>query len=148
MLVLLHHDWFSRWVERIQRLRMWLVPLYTDYTGPTGLIGTATDLARFGQVFLAGGSLGGCQLLRMEAAHEMLNEGYGASAGPGGDRMGLGWHWWCDAPIPFKGHGGEGPGFAAQLALFQEQQMVIVILANDTLIDRVALTNLVAAAFQ
>jgi CubicO group peptidase (beta-lactamase class C family) len=148
MLILLHRDWFSRWVKRIQRLRMWLVPLYTDYTGPTGLIGTATDLARFGQAFLAGGALGDCQLLRMEAAHEMLDEGYGASAGPGGDRMGLGWHWWCDAPMPFKGHGGEGPGFAAQLALFQKQQMVIVILANDTLIDRVALTNLVAAAFK
>ena len=148
LLLLIHHDWFSHWVTKIDNRRMWLSPLYTDYTGPTGLIGTGPDLARFGQAFLAGGELGGRRILTAETVKTMLDEGYGANTGPDKDRMGLGWHWWNEAPIPFKGHGGDGPGFGAQLAIFPAQKMVVVILANDTLIDRVGLTKLVAATFQ
>jgi D-alanyl-D-alanine carboxypeptidase len=147
LLVLIHHDWLSRWVSRIANRRMWLSPLYTDYTGPTGLIGSAADLARFGQSFLSGGELGGRRLLAAESVRLLLDEGYGTSPGPDRNRMGLGWHWWSEAPLPFKGHAGEGPGFAAQLAIFPAQNMVIVILANDTLIDRIGLTNVVASAF-
>jgi len=147
LLWLIHHDWFSRWVNAIERQRMWLSPLYTDYTGPTGLLGTGADLARFGQAFLNGGELDGHRILKTETVTSVLDDGYGANTGPDKDRMGLGWHWWNDAPLPFKGHGGDGPGFGAQLAIFPTQHMVIVILANDTLIDRVGLTKLVATAF-
>ena len=115
---------------------------------PTGLIGTGRDLARFGEAFIEGGAVDGRRILKAETAAAMLGEGYGANNGPDKDRMGLGWHWWNDAPIPFKGHGGSGPGFGAQLAVFPAQKMVIVVLANDTLIDRIAITNLVAAAFK
>ena len=128
-------------------MRMWLVPLHSDYTAPTGLIGTAADLARFGRAFLAGGELDGHRILPESAVRDMLDSGYGAATGPDGDRMGLGWHWWSDAALPFKGHGGEGPGFAAQLAIFQDWSMVIAILASDTLIDRVGMTQRIAAAF-
>jgi len=148
LLVLIHHDWFSKWVDRVDNHRMWLVPLYTDYTAPTGLIGTATDLARFGQAFLEGGQLADRRILSQESVREMLDEGYGANTGPDKDRMGLGWHWWNNAGVPFKGHGGDGPGFGAQLAIFPAQKMVVAILANDTLIDRVGLTERVAATFQ
>jgi len=48
--------------------------------------------------------------------------------------------------VPVWAHG--GPGFGAQLAIFPAQKMVALILANDTLIDRVELTKLVAATFQ
>ncbi len=148
MLLALHHDWFSSWVDKVSNARMWFKPMYTDYTSPTGLIGTAEDLARFGQAFVSAGQLDGSRILKAESVSMMLNDGYGENSGPDKDRMGLGWHWWNDAPVPFKGHGGGGPGFGAQLAIFPEQKMVIVILANDTLIDRVGLTKLVAAVFQ
>lgn len=148
LLVLIHHDWLSNWISGLDNQRMWLAPVYTDYTAPTGLIGTAMDLARFGQAFLAGGQLDGHRILSPQTVREMLDEGYGANSGTDKDRMGLGWHWWNDADIPFKGHGGEGPGFAAQLAIFPAQNMVVVILGNDTLIDRVGLTQLVAATFR
>jgi CubicO group peptidase (beta-lactamase class C family) len=147
LLPMLHHDWFTRWVGTTRKSRMWLVPFYTDYTGPTGLLGTAGDLARFGQAFLSGGQLEGRRILRNETASMMLDEGYGGNTGPDKDRMGLGWHWWNDAPIPFKGHGGDGPGFGAQLAVFPAQNMVVVVLANDMLIDRIGLTKLVAGVF-
>jgi CubicO group peptidase (beta-lactamase class C family) len=147
LLLLIHRDWFSHWVIKTDRQRMWLVPLYTDYTGPTGLLGTGNDLARFGEAFLNQGELDGHRILHTDKVKMMLDDGYGANTGPDKDRMGLGWHWWNDAPIPFKGHGGDGPGFGAQLALFPAQDMVVVVLANDTLIDRIGLTNLIAATF-
>jgi hypothetical protein len=61
--------------------------------------------------------------------------------------MGLGWHWFDRAALPFKGHGGDGPGFTAQLALFPEDRIVVAVVANDTLTDRLAVTQAVASAF-
>lgn len=148
LLLLIHRDWFSAWVTRVERQRMWLAPLYTDYTGPTGLIGTGADLARFGEAFLEGGALDSNRILKPETVAAMLDDGYGGNTGPDKDRMGLGWHWWNDAPIPFKGHGGDGPGFGAQLAIFPDQKMVVVVLANDTLIDRIGLTRAIAGVFR
>jgi CubicO group peptidase (beta-lactamase class C family) len=148
LLLVIHRDWFSSWVYKTEKYRMWLSPLYTDYTGPTGLIGTAEDLARFGQVFLDRGRGVNGEVLRPETVTRMLDDDYGGHTGPDNDRMGLGWHWWDDAALPFKGHGGDGPGFSAQLAIFPDRQMVIVVLANDTLTDRVGLTKLVADVFK
>jgi CubicO group peptidase (beta-lactamase class C family) len=148
LLLLIHRDWFSAWVAKTLRRRMWLAPLYTDYMAPTGLIGTGQDLARFGEAFLKGGALAGARILKPESVSAMLAEGYGGNTGPDGDRMGLGWHWWDRTSLPFKGHGGEGPGFSAQLALLPAENMVVVILANDTLTDRVGITELVAKVFR
>jgi D-alanyl-D-alanine carboxypeptidase len=148
LLFVVHRDWFTAWVKKTVSHRMWLNPLYTDYTGPTGLLGTGEDLARFGQAFLDGCNGKDGPILRATTCATMLDGGYGGNDGPDKDRMGLGWHWWDNAPIPFKGHGGDGPGFGAQLAIFPAQKMVVVVLANDTLIDRVGLTNLIAAVFK
>jgi len=148
ILLLVHNDWFANYVSKTIKHRMWLRPLYTDYTGPTGLVGTSEDLARFGEAFLSGGNLGGRRILKDETVNMMLNEGFGANTGPDGDRMGLGWHWWNHLAVPFKGHGGDGPGFSAQLAVLPEKKMTIAVLANDTLTDRVAITQAVAMAFK
>jgi CubicO group peptidase (beta-lactamase class C family) len=148
LLLLIHRDWFSNWVSQTKNRRMWLLPLYTDYTGPTGLLGAGEDLARFGQAFLDGGRGRNGQILQPETVAHMLDDDYGGHTGPDKDRMGLGWHWWDEAALPFKGHGGDGPGFGAQLAIFPDRKMVVVVLANDTLIDRIGLTELVAAVFK
>ena len=92
LLLLIHHDWFSYWVSAVQKSRIWLVMFHTDYTGPTGLIGTGPDLARFGQAFLNGGELDGQRILNAESVAAMLNTGFGENTGPDGERMGLGWH--------------------------------------------------------
>ena len=102
---------------------------------------------QFAQAFLQGGELDGARILGADSIRAMLEEGYGAASAAEGERLGLGWHWWTRSAIPFKGHGGEGPGFASQLALFPERDLAIIVLANDTLIDRVGLTQLIAAAF-
>ena len=151
LLFAIHRDWLTGWVRRVRgvrRLRMWFAPLLTDYTAPTALIGTAGDLARFAQAYLRGGELDGARILAPGSVRQLLDEGYGLPSGAAGERLGLGWHCWTGSATPFKGHGGEGPGFAAQLALFPERDLAIVLLANDTLIDRVGLTELVASAFR
>lgn len=144
LLLMIHRDWFTRWVATTARSRMWLKPLYTDYLAPTGLIGTPGDLARFGQMFLSGGEIDGRRILSAASVRSMLEDGFGGQTGPDGDRLGLGWHWFDNQPIPFLGHGGDGPGFRAQLALFPERRMVVVVVVTDTLADRIGLTNLVA----
>lgn len=148
LLVMLHHDWFSRWVAATKNGRMWLVPVYTDYSGPTALIGTGSDLARFAQAFLNGGELDGRRILTAESVRQMLEERGASGASFAGRKLGIGWHSWPDLPMPFKGHTGGGPGFGAQLAIFPDRNMAIVILANDTLTDMVGLTEVVAGAFR
>jgi CubicO group peptidase (beta-lactamase class C family) len=148
ILQIIHPDWFDAFVATTRRGRMWLKPIHTDYVAPTGLIGTAGDLARFGQAFLDAGALDGTRILGEAGVRAMLDEGYGANTGPDGDRMGLGWHWFDKEPLPFKGHGGDGPGFRAQLALYPDQRMVVVVIATDTLADRIGLTNLIAGVFR
>ena len=147
LLLATHFDWFSAWVARTQTWRMWFAPLYTDYTPSTGLIGTGRDLARFGAAMLNEGALDGQRILKVDTAKTFLDDGYGTDRRADGARIGFGWQWWDAAALPFKGHAGGGPGFGAQLALFQKQGMVVVILANDTLIDRFGLTQLVAGTF-
>lgn len=149
LLLAIHRDWLTGWVRRVRgvrRLRMWMAPLHTDYIAPTALIGTAGDLGRFARMFLRGGELDGVRVLSAESIRLLLEDDYGEPSGPDAERLGLGWHWWTVAARPFKGHGGEGPGFAAQLALFPECGRAAVVLANDTLIDRVGLAQLIAAA--
>ena len=151
LLLAIHRDWLTGWVRRvrgIRRLRMWFAPLHTDYTAPTALIGPAADLARFAQLFLQRGELDGVRVLGAESVRQLLDEGYGAPAGAAGERLGLGWHWWTGSAVPFKGHGGEGPGFASQLARLPEHDLAIIVLANDTLINRVGLTQLIASVFR
>jgi D-alanyl-D-alanine carboxypeptidase len=148
LLLAIHRDWFTAWVSKTTNNRMWLNPIYTDYTGPTGLIGTGEDLARFGQAFLDRGQGRSSPILKAQTFATMLDDGYGGNDGPDNDRMGLGWHWWNTAPVQFKGHGGDGPGFGAQLAIFPDREMIVVVLANDTLVDRVNLTNLIAGVFK
>jgi CubicO group peptidase (beta-lactamase class C family) len=147
LLLAIHPDWFSRRVARTVGGRMWLRPLYTDYTPPTGLIGSAEDLAKFGQAFLPRDGASPVPILRRETILAMRDQFYGGNFGPDGDRMGLGWHWFDREPVPFKGHGGDGPGFRAQLAILPERDMVVVVLANDMLADRLALTRAVITAF-
>jgi CubicO group peptidase (beta-lactamase class C family) len=95
VLLAVHPDCFSNWVAGIRRRRMWLKPFYTDYTGPTGLIGPALDLARFRQAFLDAGTSGGdrscarkpsprcCRTATVTVtARTMSGWGWGGTGGP------------------------------------------------------------------
>jgi CubicO group peptidase (beta-lactamase class C family) len=147
LLWLVHRDWFNRWVKAIASRRMWMTLMKTDYTPPTGLIGSTADLARFGQAMLNGGVLDGARILSKESVAAMLDTGYSGARTRLGFRLGLGWQWSDREPHPYKGHAGGGPGFSAQLALVQEAGLVVALAGNDTLMDRTGITRRIVAAF-
>jgi CubicO group peptidase (beta-lactamase class C family) len=147
LLWLVHRDWFSRWVKAIAGRRMWMTLMKTDYTPPTGLIGSTADLARFGQAMLDDGELDGARILSKEGVAAMLSTGYSGARTRLGFRLGLGWQWSDGEPHPYKGHAGGGPGFSAQIALVQEAGLVVALAGNDTLMDRAGITRSVIAAF-
>jgi CubicO group peptidase (beta-lactamase class C family) len=147
LLWLIHRDWFSRWVKKIMARRMWLVLMKTDYTPPTGLIGSTSDLAHFGQAILNGGELDGVRILKKESVLAMLDKGFSKESTSLGFRLGHGWQWSDRESHPYKGHAGGGPGFSAQLALVQDAGLVVALAGNDTLMDRAGITRRVIADF-
>jgi CubicO group peptidase (beta-lactamase class C family) len=132
--------------KRINDL-FWLKLIYTDYTASTSLIGTGTDLGRFGQMLLNGGELDGVRILSKESTMEILYGGrpLGSKADT---RLGNGTKTWYSKGVELIGHGGGGPGFALQYLLVPGNNLVVVVLTNGTIIDAFELSTLIASVFQ
>ncbi|MCP4361344.1 MAG: beta-lactamase family protein, partial [Chloroflexi bacterium] len=97
---------------------LWFNHIYSDQNGPTGLIGSPTDLARFAMAYLNGGELNGQRILSEESVTMMTHESHivpgNTSDAAAFDEMlqGLGW-----AVVPtgnsfYLTHSGGGPGFS------------------------------------
>lgn len=66
----------SRAIREKQDGIVWFNHIYSDQNGPTGLIGPATDLARFTMAYLNGGELNGQRILAEETVAMMTNESH------------------------------------------------------------------------
>lgn len=157
------HPWFSlesvllpflvtNWSSYVRETtdgRMWLHPFYANSAPPTGLIGPATDAARFMAAMLNAGALEGQRVLSAESVRTMIHSSH--VIGRGGEAKtypgmsyGLGWH-----IVPEDGrlriqHRGGGPGFGSEMRLYPDEGLGLVVMANDTTYDRDAILNLVA----
>ena len=128
----------------------WMRRLYIDVTPSTGLIGSASDVARLMLAYLNGGELEGARILSpqsialMNESSHVLGEGPNMAAYTGGHH-GLGWYVIPEAEkrVRLQHHGG-GPGFATTLRLYPEKGLGIVILANSTDLDRDGLADRLA----
>lgn len=124
---------------------MWCKKIYTQFTPSTGLNGPAGELAKIGILFINNGFFNGGRILTPESV-SLISESYppentGTFDNP---QLGIGWKRWQDNGNTFYGHGGGGPGYGAQLAVIPEKNLVIVICANDTEINRRILVNTIA----
>lgn len=157
------HPWFSpesaalpfmveQWGSYVRETsggRMWLNPFYANSAPPTGLIGPASDAARFVAAILNGGALGGQRILAPETIQTMIHESHvpgrrGEADTYAGMRYGLGWH-----IVPEGGrlriqHRGGGPGFGSEMRLYPAEGLGMVVIANDTTYDRDAILDLAA----
>jgi CubicO group peptidase (beta-lactamase class C family) len=124
----------------------WMRRLYIDVTPSTGLIGPASDIARFMLAYLNGGELDGVRILSPQSVDLMTHSDHVLGEGPNissytDGRHGLGWYIIPeDEQIRLQHHGG-GPGFATTMRLYPEQGLGIVILANGTDLDRDGLAD-------
>jgi len=130
---------------------IWFNHVYSDQNGPTGLIGPPTDTAQFLIAYLNGGELDGKRILSAESVEMMTNKFHiatGASPETSGyDEVyqGLGW-----AVVPMQNgtfyleHGGGGPGFAADMRIYPQRSLGMVIMANGTYLPSKEILDLVA----
>jgi D-alanyl-D-alanine carboxypeptidase len=131
----------------------WFNRVYMDQKGPTGPISTATDMVRFVMAFLNEGELDGQRILSEESVAIMTNESHVL---PGNtpeaanykdyDQMyhGLGWYVVKNHDF-FIAHSGGGPGFAADMRLYPDRELGMVIIANGTYLPEKEILDLVAS---
>ncbi len=87
----------NKLVREQQRGLFWMRRLYIDVTPPTGLIGSAADMAQLMLAYLNGGELEGVRILSAQSIELMTNNGHVLGEGPNmgaytGGRHGLGWY--------------------------------------------------------
>ncbi len=126
--------------ERQARL-FWLNRVYIDATPSTGLIGSATDVARLMMAYLNGGMLDGNTILHRESV-SLLTDTKPI------DGHGLAWFVSASEGKRFLEHAGGGPGFATVMRLYPDTGLGIAILANGTDLDRDGLIGLLTGLAQ
>ena len=117
---------------------LWLNRIYIEATPPTGLIGSAPDVAKLMMAYLNRGTLNGQSILSPQSISTLTN------TLPINGR-GLGWAVGESDGELYLEHGGGGPGFATTMRLYPESGIGIVILTNGTDLDRDGLADLLKA---
>lgn len=121
-------------------MRLWFARVYNDQTPPTGLIGPVIDVARFMIAYLNEGG----PILQPETAAKM-NAVLESLSKPGAAAQGLGWAAYLTADgRRTLTHSGGGPGFATIFRVYPEENLGLVVMGNDTTIDRESLSDILA----
>jgi len=130
---------------------LWFKHIYSDQNGPTGLIGPATDTARFLMAYLNGGEIDGQRILSEEMVHMMTADSHiVAGKTPESSAYdevyhGLSWFVVPQDDSFYLAHCGGGPGFATVMRLYPDRDLGIVIMANGTYLDNIGILDLVAS---
>lgn len=114
---------------------LWMNRFYIEATPSTGLIGPASDVAKFMLMYLNHGTLNEAQVLSPESISTLTE----TSAIDG---RGLGWYVGESNGERFIDHAGGGAGFATIMRLYPESGIGVAILANSTDLDRDGLADL------
>jgi CubicO group peptidase (beta-lactamase class C family) len=122
-------------------MRLWFNRIYNDQTSPTGLIGPVTDMALFMMAYLADET----PLLQPETV-SLMNDVLQDLSRSGSSARGLGWQAdLTDDGRRYLSHGGGGPGFATVMRVYPEENLGVVVMANDSTIDREVLIGPLAS---
>jgi CubicO group peptidase (beta-lactamase class C family) len=114
---------------------LWMNRFYIEATPSTGLIGPASDVAKFMLMYLNHGTLNGEMILRPESISTLTE------TAPI-DTRGLGWYIDESNGERYIDHAGGGAGFATIMRIYPESNLGITILANATDLDRDGLADL------
>ncbi len=121
-------------------MRLWFKRVYNDQTPPTGLIGPVSDMALFMMAYLDGGAS-----ILQPGTVSMMNSVSENLSRPGDSVRGLGWqaHLTTDGRR-YLTHSGGGPGFATIFRVYPEENLGVVVMGNDSAIDRETLADIMA----
>ncbi len=132
---------------------IWFERILFEGNAPTGLIGPAPEKARLLAMVLNGGELDGQRVLSERSVDTLLSGNQvAAGSSPEMDEYanydealhGIGWFVIRDGNRTFHDHSGGGPGFAAYMRLYAEEDHGIVILANGTNLPYLDLADAIA----
>jgi CubicO group peptidase (beta-lactamase class C family) len=127
-------------IRETEGMRFWFQRVYNDQTPPTGLIGPVTDVGQFTIAYLRNGG----DLLRPETI-SLMNAELESLSQPGESGQGLGWQvYLTHTGRRYLSHSGGGPGFATIFRIYPEENMGVVVMGNDSTIDRDALVDVLA----
>jgi CubicO group peptidase (beta-lactamase class C family) len=121
-------------------MRYWFNRVYNDQTPPTGLIGPVTDMALFMIAYLDDGE----SILQTETI-SLMNDVLETASQPDDPVQGLGWraHLTTDGRR-YLTHSGGGPGFSTIFRIYPGENLGVVVMGNDTTIDRETLADVLA----
>ena len=132
----------------------WFNRVYTDPKGPTGPISTVADMSRFVMAILNEGELDGQRILS-EASVAMMIQGSHVLPGQSPEAAnykdynqmyhGLGWYVVKNPEVEFVAHGGGGPGFAADMRLYPNRELGMVVIANGSHMPKRQINDLIAS---
>jgi CubicO group peptidase (beta-lactamase class C family) len=115
---------------------LWMNRFYIEATPSTGLIGPASDVAKFMRMYLNDGTLDGESILRPESI-AMLTDTTPI------ETRGLGWYINESNGERYIDHAGGGAGFATIMRIYPERNLGIAVLANSTDLQRDKLVELI-----
>jgi D-alanyl-D-alanine carboxypeptidase len=122
------------------RQRYWFEYFSTDQTPPSGLLGTTSDMVRFGRMILGKGSLDGVRILSESSVERMIEPRTAVLSSPVGapSDFSFGDSWFIthdDEGRLMLIHGGQGMAFTALLMIRPADELVVGLLANGTYLD-------------
>lgn len=133
--------WPSGYIRAYDHGLSWFNRFLPDSTPPSGLIGPAPEMMRLAQAILQGGSLDGHRILSRASVQTMLTR-YQLPAGASSERRAIGktdvrhgiaWFVVHDQGRLYYEHTGGGPGWAALMRIYPDEQLAIVLMSNGTL---------------
>ena len=145
--------WPTDYIRDYDDGSVWFERFLFEGNAPSGLIGPAQEKARILAMVLNGGELNGQRVISEQAVTTLLAERHViAGASPEMDEYstyddavhGIGWFVVSDDNRTFHDHSGGGPGFAAYMRLYAEEDRGIAILANGTNLPYLDLADAIA----
>jgi CubicO group peptidase (beta-lactamase class C family) len=136
------------YVRDIDDDHIWLKRVYTNQTPSTALIGSVKDAANFVAAYLNGGELEGQRILCSELIDTMTYAGHikGNDEDPANyRRRGLGWQIYYQSGRYALTHDGGGLGFITKIQLYPDENLGIILFANDVTCEPWRIINLAAA---
>jgi len=118
----------------------WFNHVYPDQTAPSGLIGSAADMAKFLIALQNDGSYKGSRILSASSI-QLMNTPYvvvtksDAPTIPG-LKLGLGWfHLMDQAGRVALTHGGSGMGYVSMMRMYPKESTSVILMANSTYLE-------------
>ncbi len=135
------------YVRDIDDDHIWLKRVYTHQTPSTGLIGSVTDAALLAAAYLNGGELNGKRILSRESVEAMTHDSQIKVKNEDSldyRRQGLGWRIYGKSKRWVVTHDGGGVGFVTKIQLYPDENLGIILFANDVTCEAWRIVNLAA----